>query len=120
MGAFSFFKAAINVHIPVNEHPSPAISKIQGNLNELARASISMPAPMRMLIILSATPPHYDTAIQLVLGQNKIKSLTMAMAQEALVASWEQSKNKGQSLAQKISAIKQKGNQSFSQQQQHR
>ncbi|EPS96716.1 hypothetical protein FOMPIDRAFT_1053076, partial [Fomitopsis schrenkii] len=44
--------------------------------------------------------------------------LTVALAQEALVASWEQSRNKGQSSAQKISAIKQKkGNPSFSQQQ---
>ena len=35
MGAFSFFKAAINVRIPPHEHPSSAIAKIQGNLDEL-------------------------------------------------------------------------------------
>ena len=35
MGAFAFFKAAINVRIPANEHPGPAIAKIQSNLDEL-------------------------------------------------------------------------------------
>ena len=120
MGAFSFFKAAINICIPVNEHPSPAISKIQGNLDELNGAGIGIPAPMRTLIVLGAAPPHYDAAIQLLLGQHELKALMVSLAQEALVASWEQLRNKGQSSAQKISAIKQKkGNPSFLQQQQH-
>ena len=118
MGAFAFFKAAINIRIPANEHPSPAISKIQSNIDELAGAGLNLPPAMRTLIVLGAAPSRYDAAIQLALSQKELKELTVAGVQEVLVASWEQSKNKGQLSAQKISAIKQKkGNPSFSQQQ---
>lgn len=118
MGAFAFFKAAINIRIPANEHPGPAISKIQSNIDELSGAGLSLPAPMRTLIVLGAAPSRYDAVIQLALSQKEIKDLMVASVQEALVTSWEQSKNKGQLSAQKISAIKQKkDNPSFSQQQ---
>ena len=118
MVAFSFLKAAMNVRIPPNEHPSPAISKIQGNLDEFNGAGIAVPPAMRALMVLGAAPPRYDAAIQVLLGKVVLKDLTVIKCQEALVASWEQSKNKGQSSAQKITAIKQrKGNLSFSQQQ---
>lgn len=56
MGTFAFFKAAINARIPANEHPGPAIAKIQGNLDELQGAGIDLPANLRALIILGAAP----------------------------------------------------------------
>ena len=118
MGAFSFFKAAINIRIPANEHPAAAISKITGNLDELAGVGVTLPMHFRALVVLGAAPPRYDATIQMVLNANELKDLKVSHVQTALVASWEQSRNKGQASAQKISAIKQKkGNPSFSQQQ---
>ena len=118
MGAFSFFKAAINIRIPANEHPAAAISKISGNLDELAGVGVTLPMHFRALVVLGAAPPRYDATIQMVLNANELKDLKVSHVQTALVASWEQSRNKGQASAQKISAIKQKkGNLSFSQQQ---
>ena len=119
MGAFSFFKAAINIRIPANEHPAAAISKITGNLDELAGVGVTLPMHFRALVVLGAAPPRYDATIQMVLNANELKDLKVSHVQTALVASWEQSRNKGQASAQKISAIKQKkGNPSFLQQQQ--
>ena len=118
MGAFSFFKAAINVRIPPHEHPSSAIAKIQGNLDELHNAGVTLSNHLRALIVLGAAPARYDAAVQIVLSSHELKDLMVSMIQERLVSSWEGSKNKGQPSAQKISAIKQnKGNPSFSQQQ---
>ena len=43
MGAFSFFKAAIRIHIPQNKHPAATIAKINGNLDELSGSVIALP-----------------------------------------------------------------------------
>ena len=56
MGAFSFFKAAIVIRIPQNEHPAAAISKIIGNLDELESTGIKIPTTLRALMILGAAP----------------------------------------------------------------
>ena len=118
MGAFSFFKAAIGIRIPQNEHPAAAISKIIGNLDELESTGIKIPTTLRALMILGAAPARYNAAVQATLNAYELKEITTQNAHDALVASWESSKNSGQSSAQKISAIKQrKGNPSFSQQQ---
>ena len=118
MGAFSFFKAAIGIRIPQNEHPAAAISKIIGNLDELESTGIKIPTTLRALMILGAAPARYNAAVQATLNAYELKDMTTQNAHDALVASWESSKNSGQSSAQKISAIKQrKGNPSFSQQQ---
>ena len=118
MGAFSFFKAAINIRIPANEHPAAAISKITGNLDELAGVGVTLPMHFRALVVLGAAPPRCDAATQMVLNTNELKDLKVTTVQTELVVSWEQLRNKGQASAQKISAIKQKkGNPSFSQQQ---
>ena len=118
MGAFSFFKAAIGISIPQNEHPAAAISKIIGNLDELESTGIKIPTTLRALMILGAAPARYNAAVQATLNAYELKDMTTQNAHDALVASWESSKNSGQSSAQKISAIKQrKGNPSFSQQQ---
>ena len=118
MGAFSFFKAAVGIRLPQSEHPAAAITKINGNLDELSRVGITLPKELQALMILGAAPARYNAAVQMVLSSNQLTAITAQIVQDAIVASWEVSKNSGQSLAQKISAIKQrKGNPSFSQQQ---
>ncbi|KAI9056762.1 hypothetical protein FKP32DRAFT_1547454, partial [Trametes sanguinea] len=67
LGAYSLYKVAANTRIPANEHPGPAIAKIQGNLDQLASVGINVPMNLRALMILDAAPPRYETAIQLVL-----------------------------------------------------
>ncbi|KAJ2982830.1 hypothetical protein NUW54_g10701 [Trametes sanguinea] len=91
LGAYSLYKVAANTRIPANEHPGPAIAKIQGNLHQLASVGIDVPMNLRALIILDAAPPRYETAIQLVLNDNKLEDLTTSDVREALVASWESS-----------------------------
>ncbi|KAJ3010270.1 hypothetical protein NUW54_g2534 [Trametes sanguinea] len=112
LGAYSLYKVAANTRIPANEHPGPAIAKIQGNLDQLASVGIDVPMNLRALIILDAAPPRYETAIQLVLNDNKLKDLTTSDIREALVASWESSVTRGSRKlgeAKKLSAIKRKG-----------
>ncbi|CDO73979.1 hypothetical protein BN946_scf185043.g28 [Trametes cinnabarina] len=122
LGAYSFYKAAANTRIPANEHPGPAIAKIQGNLDQLASAGIDVPMNLRALIILDAAPPRYETAIQLVLNDNELNDLSTSAVREALVASWEASVTRGSRKigeAKKLSAIKRKGKEpTFKQQQQ--
>ena len=124
MGAYSFYKAATSVRIPSNEHPGPAIAKIQGNLDQLSGAGINIPMNLRALMILDAAPPRYETAIQLCLNDNELADLSTSHAREALVASWEASVTKGNRKvgeAKKLSAVKRKGKDpAFKQQQQHR
>ncbi|KAJ8454419.1 hypothetical protein ONZ51_g13035 [Trametes cubensis] len=124
MGAYSFYKAATSVRILSNEHPGPAIAKIQGNLDQLSGAGINIPMNLRALMILDAAPPRYETAIQLCLNDNELADLSTSHAREALVASWEASVTKGNRKvgeAKKLSAVKRKGKgPAFKQQQQHR
>ena len=69
-------------------------------------------------MLLGAAPARYNAAVQMLLNSTELKSITTQVVQEAIVTSWDALKNSGQSLAQKISAIKQrKGNPSFLQQQ---
>ena len=69
-------------------------------------------------MILGAAPAQYNAVVQMVLSSNQLTAITAQMVQDAIVTSWEASKNSGQSSAQKISAIRQrKGNPSFLQQQ---
>ncbi|KAL7277443.1 hypothetical protein ACG7TL_009305 [Trametes sanguinea] len=123
LGAYSFYKAAVGTRIPPNEHPGPAIAKIQGNLDQLEGAGINIPANLRALMILDAAPSRYETAIQLCLNDNDLSELTTSAAREALVASWEATTTRGNrnkaGEAKKLSAIKRKGKDpSFKQQQQ--
>ncbi|KAL7281644.1 hypothetical protein ACG7TL_004961 [Trametes sanguinea] len=123
LGAYSFYKAAIGTRIPLNEHPGPAIAKIQGNLDQLEGAGINIPANLRALMILDAAPSQYENAIQLCLNDNDLSELTTSAAREALVASWEATTTRGNrnkaGEAKKLSAIKRKGKDpSFKQQQQ--
>ncbi|KAL7279774.1 hypothetical protein ACG7TL_006181 [Trametes sanguinea] len=123
LGAYSYYKAAVGTRIPPNEHPGPAIAKIQGNLDQLEGAGINIPANLRALMILDAAPSRYETAIQLCLNDNDLSELTTSAAREALVASWEATTTRGNrnkaGEAKKLSAIKRKGKDpSFKQQQQ--
>ncbi|KAL7284806.1 hypothetical protein ACG7TL_002116 [Trametes sanguinea] len=125
LGAYSYYKAAVGTRIPLNEHPGPAIAKIQGNLDQLEGAGINIPANLRALMILDAAPSRYETAIQLCLNDNDLSELTTSAAREALVASWEATTTRGNrnkaGEAKKLSAIKRKGKDpSFKQQQQQR
>ena len=54
MGAFNFFKQAVNTRIPSHEHPRPSIAKIQSNFDKLQLTGIDIPADLRALIILNA------------------------------------------------------------------
>ncbi|KAL7283853.1 hypothetical protein ACG7TL_003293 [Trametes sanguinea] len=123
LGAYSYYKAAVGTRIPPNEHPGPAIAKIQGNLDQLEGAGINIPANLRALMTLDAAPSRYETAIQLCLNDNDLSELTTSAAREALVASWEATTTRGNrnkaGEAKKLSAIKRKGKDpSFKQQQQ--
>ncbi|KAL7281613.1 hypothetical protein ACG7TL_004930 [Trametes sanguinea] len=125
LGAYSYYKAAVGTCIPPNEHPDPAIAKIQGNLDQIEGAGINIPANLRALMILDAAPLRYETAIQLCLNDNDLSELTTSAAREALVASWEATTTRGNrnkaGEAKKLSAIKRKGKDpSFKQQQQQR
>ena len=43
MGAFSSLKAAVGIRLPQSKHPAATIAKINGNLNKLSNAGITLP-----------------------------------------------------------------------------
>ena len=78
MGAFSFFKAAINAWIPPHEHPSSAIAKIQGNLDEVHNTGITLSNHLCALIVPGAAPACYSAVVQIVLSNYELRNLTVS------------------------------------------
>ena len=121
------FKELLNLCIPDSFHPSPAFSKAEMLFAHLKSAGYEFNDKCQAMMLLAKLPPSMDVVAQMFTQakdtSGKLKDPSVAEISKATVLSWDQchlTRNGKQSAqANKISAIKHKGQQnpSFQQQQ---
>ncbi|KAJ2983865.1 hypothetical protein NUW54_g10588 [Trametes sanguinea] len=101
---FAEFKAAMNVVIPINSHPGPAMEEMFARFERLSTLDLQLPGA-------------YDMVVQLTSQNTDVKKVDPASIRQAVIRVWEQ-KSSGRSQqrsqgsggeAKKLSAIKRKG-----------
>ena len=125
--AYVLFKELLDLHIPDSSHPSPAFSKVETLFTQLKAAGYEFNEKCQAMMLLAKLPPSMDVVAQMFTQakdtSSKPKDPSIAEISKAAVLSWDQRHltRKGKQLVQanKISAIKHKGQQnpSFQQQQ---
>ncbi|KAJ3019198.1 hypothetical protein NUW54_g144 [Trametes sanguinea] len=126
---FAEFKAAMNVVIPINSHPGPAMEEMFARFERLSTLDCKIPSFFQGMLLISKLPGAYDMVVQLTSQNTDVKKVDPASIRQAVIRVWEQ-KSSGRSQqrsqgsggeAKKLSAIKRKGKDpSFKQQQQQR
>ena len=125
--AYALFKELLNLHIPDSSHPSPVFSKAETLFVRLKAAGYEFNDTCQAMMLLAKLLPSMDVIAQMFMQakdtSGKPKDPSIAEISKAAVLSWDQHhltrKGKQSVQANKISAIKHKGQQnpSFQQQQ---
>ena len=121
------FKELLDLHIPDLSHPSPAFSKVEMLFARLKSAGFEFNDKCQAMMLLAKLPPSMDVIAQMFTqakdSSGKAKDLSITEISKAAVLSWDQyhltGKGRQSVRANKINAIKHKGQQnpSFQQQQ---
>ena len=125
--AYALFKELLDLHIPDSSHPSPAFSKAETLFACLKAAGYEFNDKCQAMMLLAKLLPSMDVIAQMFMQakntSSKPKDPSITEISKAAVLSWDQchltEKWKQLAQANKISAIKRKGQQnpSFQQQQ---
>ena len=125
--AYTLFKELLDLHIPDLSHPSPAFSKAETLFAHLKAAEYEFNNKCQAMMLLAKLLPFMDVITQMFTQvkntSGKPRDPSVAEISKAAVLSWDQchltGKGKQSAQANKISAIKHKGQQnpSFQQQQ---
>ena len=123
--AYGLFKELLDLRIPDSSHPSPAFSKAETLFTRLKATGYEFNERCQAMMLLAKLPPSMDIVTQIFTQakdtSSKLKDPSIAEISKAAVLSWDQRHltRKGKQLAQanKISAIKHKGQQNPSFQQ---
>ena len=124
--AYVLFKELLDLHIPDLSHPLPAFSKVETLFTQLKAAGYEFNEKCQAMMLLAKPLPSMDIIAQMFTQakdtSGKLKDPSVTEISKAAVLSWDQHHltRKGKQLAQanKISAIKHKGEQNSSFQQQ--
>jgi hypothetical protein len=78
MGVYSEFKSALDIQIPANADPIPAIDKILAHFGRLAEAQAEIPDFIKAMMILTRMPPSYDYLAQIICQADNIDNVNVA------------------------------------------
>ena len=117
--AYVLFKELLDLHIPDLSHPSPAFSKVEMLFTWLKAAGYKFNEKCQAMMLLRKLPPSMDIIAQMFTQakdtSSKLKDPSVTEISKAAVLSWDQrhltGKGKQAAQANKISAIKHKGQQ---------
>ena len=124
--AFVELKRALNIQIPENADPSPAINALVSHFGRLQEMNFLVPNKIQVLILLARLPPSMDHIIQNANTRNMKdwETVDIASVRPNILLAWEQRSGKKPQqqqpkAAQKISAVKRGSNDApaFSEQQ---
>ena len=126
--AYAPFKELLDLHIPDSSHPSPAFSKVETLFVHLKAAGYKFNDKCQAMMLLAKLLPSMDIVAQMFMQakdtSSKPKDPSITEISKAAVLSWDQChltrKGKQSAQANKISAIKHKGQQNSSFQQQQK
>jgi len=116
-GTFALFKELLKTKITQSSHPASLLSKIVMRFSHLEQAGYIFPKNIQAMLLLAKLPPSMDVVVQMIVqakdAPGKAKDPTMEEIQSAAVLSWDQchmQKEQFQAAqANKISAVKHKG-----------
>ena len=103
------FKGAIDTPITTNADPSLTIDKILAHFGRLEDAGVTVPEPLRAMMILAKLPAHYESTATMFCQQEKVAEIKVDALRQTILLAWEQKGariNKG-GQAQKLSAVQQ-------------
>ena len=64
LGIYTEFKRALDVQIPANTNPAPAMAKLRAHFNKLDEHDVGLSAFIQCALLVSKLPPMYDLIIQ--------------------------------------------------------
>ena len=109
---YSEFKSAIEMQIPSNSHPAPALDKLCAHFDRLEANKASVPKEIQAMILLAKLPTAMDSIAQIVNQKVDLNDLDFDEIRRMIILSWEQRSGRrntsSHSNANKISAIKRK------------
>ena len=112
--AFLEFKGAMNVTIPNNGDPSPALDKMLTHFIRLKEIKFEISDKVQLMMILAKAPPSMEVVVQaLCRDKAKLESLMLSNLVRALHQSWETHTHQGgknQQQANKLSVVKRANN----------
>jgi len=118
------FKKVLELRIPDNSDPTPALDKIVSHFGRLSEAEVELPEHLQALITMAKIPPYGEYLAQIMCQEGDINKITMESVRRPMILAWQQKNSKrpqnpNQNQAKKISAVKRSPNEpSFQQQQQ--
>jgi len=118
------FKKVLELRIPDNSDPTPALDRIVSHFGRLSEAEVELPEHLQALITMAKIPPYGEYLAQIMCQEGNINKITMESVRRPMILAWQQKNSKcpqnpNQNQAKKISAVKRGPNEpSFQQQQQ--
>jgi len=123
--AYIELKKAINVKIPENADPTPAINTLISHFGNLESMNFKVPHKIQLLLLLAQLPPSMDYVAQKCNMEKEWDNIKLDDLRKVILLHWEQRAGKNrqqpqQPRAQKLSAVKRGSNEApqFSEQQQ--
>ena len=125
---FTEFKAALDVRVPSNQNPMPALQKLFEHYERLEQWKVTLPEFVKSMLMLSKVPSYAHFVAQVMAQGDKVDELDSRKISTAIVNAWDQHQMQGRGgnrdhsgggNASRVSAVKKKGPApNFSQQQQ--
>lgn len=120
---FLDLKTALDLSIPFNSSPIPALDKFQASFERLKDNGVDVPTSVIALIMMWKIPPGMETVAHLHAQTEKVSNLDVASIRASIIHSWEHRNGHKKSVPQndvrKLSAVKRKSpDPKFKQQQQ--
>ena len=115
-GAFALFKELLDTKIAMSSHPAPSLNKVSDLFAHLKSTGYKFPDNIQAMLLLAKLPQSMDVVAQIIAqakdASGKVKTPTIEEIQEAVVLLWDQHHMKETpkaAQANKISAVKRKG-----------
>ncbi|KAI0782357.1 hypothetical protein BC629DRAFT_1440717 [Irpex lacteus] len=116
---YTQFKSALDLTIPSDGDPTPALNKLYEHFERLDSFSHGLPTALEAMLVVVKAPGYAGSVIQTVTAADPDDLVAKDVGNQVINAWRTKNLNRGNKAANKVSAVKQKkGNPNFSQQQQ--
>ncbi|KIJ67412.1 hypothetical protein HYDPIDRAFT_25866 [Hydnomerulius pinastri MD-312] len=123
---YAEFKSLLDITIPSNSHPGPAMDKVQAHFARLKDAKFEISGKVQAMILMAKLPPTMEVIAQMMnqssCDDKELEKISIGEIYRSAVLSWEQkdSRPRRNAEANKLSAVKRKQpDPKFQNQQQH-
>ncbi|KIJ58255.1 hypothetical protein HYDPIDRAFT_34360 [Hydnomerulius pinastri MD-312] len=111
---YAEFKSLLDISIPSNSHPGPAMDKVQAHFARLKDAKFEISGKVQAMILMAKLPPTMEVIAQMMNQSSRddkeLEKISISEIYRSAVLSWEQedSRPRRNAKANKLSAVKRK------------